>query len=203
MRTFLLSTIAAALLLAPATLSASTVVYDNGPINGTINAWSIATSLAGWEVSDSFTLTAPATLTSADVGLWVNPGDTPSSLTWYLGTSFFDGSLGSGTETPSNTYWGLGFGAYPIYDSTFSLPSITLGPGTYYLSLSGMTTEDQNIFWDETDGPSSAYELNYGAIGSESFRLYSGTAIPEPASLGLIGMGLLGMAAVLRRRVAR
>jgi hypothetical protein len=204
MRTFLLSIIAAALLLAPATLNASTIVYDNGAINGSINAWSIATNLAGWEVSDSFTLSATATLTSADVGLWVSAGDTPSSLTWSIGTSFFDTSLGTGTETPGNTYWGVGFDYYPIYDSTFSLPSITLGPGTYYLNLSGMTAEAQNIYWDETDGPSSAYELNYGAIGSESFRLYTGgSTVPEPASFGLIGMGLLGMAAVLRRRIVR
>jgi hypothetical protein len=203
MRTLLLSVIAAALLLAPATLTASTIVYDNGAINGTVDAWSIATNLYGYEVSDSFTLAATATLTGADVGLWVGGGDTPSSLTWYIGTSFFDASQGTGTVTPSNNYWGNAYG-YDIYDSTFSLPSITLGPGTYYLSLSGMTTYDSNIYWDETDGPSSAYELNYGAIPSESFRLYSGgSTVPEPASFGLIGMGLLGLAAVLRRRIVR
>ena len=204
MRTFLLSVIAAALLLAPATLNASTDVYDNGAINGTFDAYSIATSLYGFEVSDSFTLGATTTLTGADVGLWVIGGDTPSSLTWDIGTSFFDASLGTGTATPSNNYWGNSWG-YDIYDSTFSLPSVTLGPGTYYLSLSGTTTEAQNIFWDETVGPSSAYQLNgAGPIGSESFRLYSGgSTVPEPASFGLIGMGLLGMATFLRRRISR
>jgi hypothetical protein len=71
---------------------------------------------------------------------------------------------------------GTGFGGYSIYDSTFAPPSISLAAGTYYLSLSGMTAEDHNIYWDETDGASSAYELNHGAIGSELFRLYSGHA---------------------------
>jgi hypothetical protein len=205
MRTFVLSIIAAALLLCPATLNASTVVYDNGPINGSIDAWSIATNLYGWEVSDSFTLSAPATLTSADVGLYVLPGDTPSSLTWSFGTSFFDASLGTGTSTPGNTYWGSGFDYYDIYDSTFSLPSISLAAGTYYLSLSGMTTENQNIFWDENDGPSSAMQnQGTGAIGSESFRLYSGTTIPEPGTFAALGFGLASLAGLaLRRRKSR
>jgi hypothetical protein len=203
MRTIVLSIIAAALLLCPATLNASAIVYDNGAINGTIDAYNIATDISDWIVSDSFTLSATTTLTGADVGLWVYPGDIPTSLTWSIGTSFFDTSLGTGTGTPGNVYWGTGFDYYDIYDSTFSLPSISLAAGTYYLTLSGATAQDNYLYWDETDGPSSA-EQNGNAIGSESFRLYSGTTIPEPGTFAALGFGLASLAGLaLRRRKSR
>jgi len=53
-------------------------VYDNGPINGSIDAWTIN---FGFEISDSFTLSgASTTLTGLSFGAWLFPGDTITSV---------------------------------------------------------------------------------------------------------------------------
>ena len=52
-------------------------MYENGPINGTTDAWTIN---FGYVVSDSFTLTSDATITSLEFGVWLYPGDTLTSV---------------------------------------------------------------------------------------------------------------------------
>src|SRR5487761_2597759 len=72
--------------------SAGSIVYTDGPINGTIDAANITGSSvsSGFAVSDSFTVSDPATLTEAQgVGLWVYTGKTPTGLTWSIGTTPF------------------------------------------------------------------------------------------------------------------
>jgi hypothetical protein len=65
------------------------LVYSDGPINGTITGWLISNSGSSLAVSDSFTVSSPTTLASAQAGLWVNSGATPASLEWSIGTTPF------------------------------------------------------------------------------------------------------------------
>ncbi len=71
MKRLILSFAALALLMSGAGQVNAVVVYDNGPINGTVEAWTIN---FGYQVTDSFTVSSPTTLTGAQIGLWVYPG---------------------------------------------------------------------------------------------------------------------------------
>jgi hypothetical protein len=70
-------------------------IYENGPINGTIDAWTIN---FGFIVGDSFTISGgPTSITGVAFGAWVSPGDTVTSVEVSLnsqpylgGTTYFD-----------------------------------------------------------------------------------------------------------------
>lgn len=165
-------------LLVSASASAD-VLYSNGPVNGTINGWIIN---FGAQVADSFTLSSNSTLTGVDnVGLLVVSGHTPSTVDWSIWNGGGPGGGGTDLDGPTtasltNTFdfsgTGLLFGD-EIYTSSFSLPSIVLGPGTYWLELDnatqvGPTPPDTVMGWDQNDGP-----LGNGT-GSEAWQSVTG-----------------------------
>ena len=178
--------------------SHASVLYDDGPLNGTIDAWTIN---FGYQVSDSFTLTKTSTLTGVNFGVWSFPGDTFNTVDWSIGTAAY-GSASSGTGSVTNgAQTTNGFG-YQIATDSFSLPNITLGPGTYFLTLqnAAVNTGDP-IYWDQNNGPSQAFENSVGDLnqypggGAEAFQILGNTgAVPEPATwtIMLMGVGLLG-----------
>lgn len=198
-----LSIAGAALALSMATVGLApganaAVLYDNGPINAGVNAWTIDFIFA---VSDSFTLAQASTVTGVNFGVWAFPGDTMASVDWAItttpGTYPVDGSAAVGTSF----LYTNGFG-YDISLDSFSTGGVSLAAGTYYLVLqNAVTTNGDPISWDENDGPSSATENTVGAIGSESFQILGTTGgVPEPATWALMLVGLGGLGATLRSR---
>jgi len=87
--------------------SAANIVYSNGPINGTINAWGFSDI---YGLANSFVSTGPVTVTGFDAGIWVFSGDTPTTVTWEIltgGPDWMGGTvLASGNGTWSNVFWG-------------------------------------------------------------------------------------------------
>jgi hypothetical protein len=190
-------------------------IYNNGPINGNTDAWTIND---GFAVSDSFTVSGGATaMTGLTFGSFMLPGDVLESAELSItssefgGTTYFDQVL---SFTQSNCVTNA-FGYQICHeDTTFNGPN--LQNGTYWLTLSNAVVNSGDpIYWDENSGvgctspgcPSSASENTVGTIPSESFTLYgnsSGTgtgSAPEPGGVLLFGTGALAMAGMLRRKL--
>jgi hypothetical protein len=209
MRPALLAALAAAALcLISGNAGATTVLYDNGPINGTLGAIQIEAPVA---VADSFTLAANSTVTEMKFGSWSDSGFSPlSSVDWSVwtgnpfggGTELFDGSA----PVTSRFLFSSLVGGYnfDIYSEEINLGSLNLNSGNYYVELTNAIASYRS-FWDEISGPSTAYlyenlgftQLTY-QIPSESFQMLS--AVPEAATWAMMLLGLGGLGAAMRSR---
>jgi len=198
-------TVYALALLAIAVVPASADVdlYSNGPINGTFAAWIIS---GGLYVSDSFVLSSAATVTGADFGAWTFPGDTVTSVQWSIGTIPYGNAYG-GTAATSDTFVSSLLGAYTVDSDSFSIGNISLGAGTYYLTLANAVTAQNGLtYWDINNGPSLAFFSDGGGYfslsDSEAFGIQgtNGTVTPEPGYWALLSVAIVGLIWVKRRR---
>ena len=192
--------IAALLGMGAASFAQAQALYSNGPINGDTDAYTIN---FGYSVANSFTLSSGSDLQSVSFGVWNSAGDTATSVDWMITTAPFGGTtLFSGTSSVSDLFQYTNSFGYNISSDSFSLGSLVLGSGTYYLELSNaVSPHGDPIYWDENDGPSLAYDSSLGKIGSESFTI-DGTlvAVPEPAALATLVIGLTAVGLARRRR---
>jgi PEP-CTERM motif-containing protein len=184
------------------------VVYDNGPANGTVNAWTIN---FGYSIADNFTLAGPSTLTGANFTLWNSPGDVTSTVDWsILGSPTAGPALAHGTAAVIQNYQLTNGYGYDINSDNIVLPSITLGAGTYWFELeNAIVSSGDSVYWDINGGPSQISESDLGynpdpsiyapGLNSTSNAFQILGTIPEPASLFVLGSGLVGL--VLRRRI--
>jgi PEP-CTERM motif len=200
-----IATACAAAALATASFASAAVLYDNGPINGTIEGWTIN---HGYAVSNAFTLSSAATVTDVDFGVWTSKSDTLSSVDWAItatpGSYPVDGTAAVALGSPVNNDRG-----FDVTLASFSTGSVNLAAGTYYLVLQNAVTANNDFaYWDINNGPSVAYDNAHGAVdgylfdgsNSNSFQILETAGVPEPASWALMigGFGLAG--ASLRRR---
>ena len=162
--------------------------YDNGPINGTTDAWDIN---FGYIVSDSFN-SEGTNVTALTFAVWEFPGDTMSSVQWSITSSPFGvppNARGSSVTYGSGTASGNNLTDKFISTNQFGydidLISATISAGglisgsLYWLNLqtrpspaetrsSGMRTAE----WLRWHGcPSHAYQNTVGTIASEAFTI--------------------------------
>jgi hypothetical protein len=209
----LLTLILTALLAVPAFAQ---VVYNNGPINGNTDAWTIN---FGFVVSDTFTISGGNTsVTGLSFGAWLYPGDTLTSAEVDItsmengGTTFFDQVVNftqSGCRV--NVY------GFDVCTETGSFNAGIFANGTYWLNLQNASVPSGDpVYWDENSGvgctspgcPSMPSENAGGSIESESFTVLGSatttsttTSVPEPSSLMLFATGILGVGAFVRRKL--
>ncbi len=168
--------------------------YDNGPINGTTDAWAID---FGYIVSDTFVADF-SSFSGFQFGVWEFPGDRLSSVQWSVTSGENGGTVyGSGTASakvpPCALCASKGGGTLTdVFISTnqygydidlisvrASFNGLTNG-STYWLNLQNATVPSGDpVYWDENSGagcrgsgcPSQASESAVGTIASEAFTI--------------------------------
>jgi hypothetical protein len=195
----------------PVVPAVAQTVYSNGPINGTTDAWTIN---SGFVVSDTFTVgSGGASVNELVFGAWAFPGDVlpqaeiQITSSEFGGTTYFDGVVNF-TQSGCS---GNQFGFNVCTETSSPFGPVNLATGTFWLNLdNAVVPTGDPIYWDENSGPSSASENSVGTIPSESFTLLgtsstttttTGTSVPEPSGIILLGSGILGLAGVLRRKL--
>ncbi len=196
-----------------------TMLFTSGPINGTIGNDSFITP--PWSLSEPFTIVSSSFVTDlSNMGIEVINTTTFATLNWTIST----GADGTGTVEASATNVGPStstafgtFGNFNIFNMSFSVPSVLLTPGTYYLTLSnGVSACNPNCssqaansaYWDEvnkTTGTGATY-FNGGQDSTNlswSFEVdgSSASGVPEPGSMMLLGAGLAALWIKKRRYI--
>ena len=192
--------------------AAADTIYDNGPVNGTTDGWTIN---FGFIVSDQFT--ANGTANGLTFAAWLFPGDVLQTAEVSItsdefgGTTFLDEVVSFTQSGCSGNQYG-----YNVCLETGSFTDTSLS-GSYWLNLqNAVVNTGDPVYWDENSGigctspgcPSIAEGNNciqngqIGCLPSESFTLSGGGAatVPEPGSFLLFGSGLSVVVAILRRR---
>jgi uncharacterized repeat protein (TIGR03803 family) len=159
------------------------VVYDNGPVNGQVDAWTIN---FGFAASETIQVNSP--VTGIQFWAWLEPGDTITSVEVQIGsTGYFSNDLFDGTVplTQSNYCFTNNFGLdVCLVSGSFTGPTLS---GNDWITLANASTvEGQPVYWDENSGvgcqspgcPSLAQENTIGTIPSESFSMLGSNSLP-------------------------
>ncbi len=191
--------------------AASPPIYSNGAGNGTIDSFTIN---FGFEVADSFTAHNADVATGMSFETWDTSGATPTNVDWVIanGNPLHGGTvIDSGTASITASFLSTnGFG-FDLYSDSIALPSVTLScGGNCWIGLLNATDNGGNpVFWDENNGPSSAWENELGNLrnidvpgttGSETFDITGLIGTPEPAAWALMLAGFAGIGVALRSR---
>ncbi|HEY1731931.1 MAG TPA: PEP-CTERM sorting domain-containing protein [Terriglobales bacterium] len=190
-------------LLAVTPAAGQTDLYDNGPTNGTIIAWTIN---FGNAVSDTFTLNSNSTVNGLTFAAWLFPGDVLETVevaitsSEFGGTTYFDQTVSFTAGTCFSN------GGFNVCNETGSFPGVSMNAGTYWLNLENAVVNNGDpVYWDENNGPSLSSETISGSIGSESFTILgsSGTSTgttPEPSSIILFASGAIAVFGFIRHK---
>jgi hypothetical protein len=214
--------VAAAALVMAGAVNAG-VLYENPASDYGFNSTPIGyDDLEPHYAGNTFTLASASKVTGVNFAAWNASNDLIKAVSWkILDDQFgFGATLAQGDAAVSSNFNRVNFYNVFVTDSTFTIPDLNLGAGTYWLYLYGAITFDgQWASWDNTPIGTSNFDNNSGRTSGNTFRIYGeqlvrdpghggggggdpAGAVPEPAAwtLMIAGFGMVG--AGLRRRRA-
>jgi len=151
-------------------------VYNDGPVNGNLQAWTINFT---YVTSDSFTVASSATLDGLCFYAWVYPDDTLQTVEVSItagenmGTSYFDHTQTFSCALYCTVGPSCGLNLTNVYACSTRF-SVSLSAGTYWLNLqNAVSVMNEAVYWDQNNGPSMASQNNgTGTIPAESFLIW-------------------------------
>ena len=162
------------------------VAYDNGPVNGQVDAWTLN---FGFATTNSIQVDSGGSgVTGLSFWAWLIPGDTVSNVQVSIGSAPFGADQFNGVVnlTQSGCFINQ-FG----YNVCMESGNFTNGPtlnGNAWVTLQNANVPSGDpVYWDENSGigcispgcPSEAQENTVGTIPSEAFSILGSTTTCE------------------------
>ncbi len=171
-------------------------LYDNGPINGTTDAWAIN---SGFVVSDTFTVPGSGgPITGLSFGAWAFPGDVLRTVEISISSQALGGGTIYSDQVVNFTQSGCSGNQYGFNictETSGNLSGPNLAAGTYWVNLqNAVVNSGDPIYWDENSGigcngqgcPSEASENSVGTIPSEAFTVLGVTTTTYPTCVNQV-----------------